>query len=120
MKSYIKVQTEVRQIKKISDRFTLASVSFGEKNKAGQWENVYAKLNFYGDHNLQEGIVYDIVGRMGVDVAYGDRKALLMIHVDTVAIAGVTQEAPKQTAPVQAPLAPTAPIIEPDSDVIPF
>jgi len=109
MKSYIKLQTEVRQIKKISERFTVASVSFGEKNKAGQWENVYAKLNFYGQHDLVEGVIYDIVGRVGVDVAYGDRKAQLMIHVDTV----------KADTKPQAQ-APSAPVIEVESDSIPF
>ena len=99
MKSYIKLQTELRNIKKISERFTVASVSFGEKNKAGQWENIWVSINFYGDHNLAEHTIYDITGNVGVKVAYGEYPAQLMVHCKTIAIISKEEVAPVKTVP---------------------
>ena len=117
MKSQLILETELRNIKRISDRFTVASVGFGEKNKEGQWENVYMSINFYGEHHLAENTLYKITGNIGVKTKYNDYPAQLMLHCKTVAI---LKDQPNMQAPAPMAQPPVAPVISIDEASIPF
>ena len=126
MKSEIRLETELRNIKRISERFTVASVGFGEKNKDGQWENVYMSINFYGDHHLAENTLYEIKGNIGVKVKYGDYPAQLMLHCKTIAILQDqpnAQRTSQQTSQYKAQPAPVGsfPVVDDATgDALPF
>ncbi len=87
MRSYIKVQSQLRNIKAISPKFTTATCSVSEKKKDGKWENIYLSLNFYNlDIKLDDQTTYNIVGRLGIKPKYNNQPAQIMMHVSEVKV----------------------------------
>ena len=87
MKSYIKVQTQLKNIKQISEKFTVATCSISEKSKDGEWTNIYLSMNFYNiGMQLDEETIYNIVGRLGIKPKYNNQPAQVMVHVSEVKV----------------------------------
>ncbi len=102
MKSVVKIQSELKNIRKHSDKFTTASIGYGEKNKQGEFENIYLNINFYGelDWDLKENTLYNITGNLGVSFAYKEYPARPMIHCKKVEVAQPVD--PNYVDPVKA------------------
>jgi len=101
MKTFVKIQSELRNIRKHSDKFTTATISLGEKNKQGEWENIYLSINFYGEleWDLKENTLYNITGKLGVSLAYKNYPARVMVHAEKVEV--VQQRDPNYVDPVK-------------------
>ena len=87
MKTYIKLQTQLRNIKTISPKFTTAICSVGEKNKEGTWEKIYIPLNIYNpDIELEVDTTYNIVGKLGVKPKFNNYPAQIIVHVSEIKV----------------------------------
>ena len=103
MKTYVKLQAQVKQYKQHSPKFATASVQVGEKDKNGQWHNYWVSLRIFNpEQPLLENVDYTITGSLGVSPAYNQYPEKMAINVKTVQ--------PTQTVQAsQATQAPTAP-----------
>ena len=85
MKTFVKLQGQVKHYKQHSPKFATASVQIGEKDRNDHWHNYWVSLRIFNPTQpLHENINYTITGSLGVSPAYGNYPERMAINVKTI------------------------------------